>query len=72
MASTINRLEKASAEMDRLRAMATAQQGLIWDQKQELAESRRQVAEALDQALRSDKMYLFAGPARGAPLRIVA
>ncbi len=58
VASTINRLEKASAEMDRLRAMATAQQGLIWDQKQELAESRRQVAEALDQALRSDKMYL--------------
>ncbi len=58
VASTIDRLERASAEMDRLRAVATTQQGLIWDQKQELAESRRQVAEALEQALQSDRLHL--------------
>ena len=58
VATTIDRLERASAEMDRRRDMATAQQGFIWDQKQELAEVRRQVAEALDQAVRSDRLYL--------------
>lgn len=58
IAPTIDRLERASAEMDQLRAMATTQQCLLWDQKQELAETRRQVADALEQAVRSDRLYL--------------
>ena len=58
VATTIDRLEQASSEMDRLRAVAVSQQDLLWDQKQELADARRQVAEALDTAVRSDRLFL--------------
>ena len=58
LATTLSRVEGAAAEMDRLRAKAASQQDVIYDQKQELATVRLEVADALDQAVRSDSLYI--------------
>ena len=58
IATTIDRHEKAATEMARLRVVSETQQGLLWDQKLELADTRRQIGEALDQAVHYEKLFL--------------
>lgn len=57
VASTVDRIQQASSEMRKLRTKVAEQHKAFWDQKGDLADVRRQLAEAMAASLKSDKAF---------------